>query len=173
MTQSIRTGTITPTWDMNQVENLDYFYEPFNDEVTIDTWRRTYNKEFTIGMQADYRTQQPRCQEDIFASICAQGHELTNQAFSWYRMMPGDMIPEHSDTYQSYCEFYQVDKINAVRVLLLLQDWQPGFLLEVAGRSFSHYPAGTYVIWHADCPHMAGNWSRVPRYTLQITATKL
>lgn len=173
MIQDVTVGQIESIWNMSEVENMQYFYEPFNDPDTVASWHEIYKKEFTIGMQADYRSQQPRCQEDIFQSICDQGHQLTNQSFSWYRMMPGDMIPEHADTYVNYCRYHNVHKSQAVRVLVLLQDWHPGFILEVGGKSFSHYPAGTFVIWHADCPHTAGNWSRIPRYTLQITATKL
>ena len=171
MNHKVIVGQIDPIWNIEEVEKLDYFYEPFNDSDVVDVWRTLYNKEFTTGMQADYRSQQPACQEAVFQSICKQGHILANQGFSWYRMMPGDMIPEHSDTYANYCKYYNISKEQAIRILVLLQDWQPGFLLEVAGQSFSHYLAGTFVIWSADCPHTAGNWGQIPRYTLQITAT--
>jgi len=171
MTNKVISGQVDPIWNLHEVENLEYFFEAFNDISAAERWKKIYNKEFSIGMQADYRSKQPVCQADVFQSICDQGLNLINQAFSWYRMMPGDIIPEHSDTYANYCRYYNVSKSRAVRVLVLLQNWQPGFLLEVDGKSYSHYDAGTFVMWHADCPHMAGNLSSVPRYTLQITAT--
>jgi hypothetical protein len=171
MTFDIKTGRINPIWDMSEIECLEYFHEPFNDESTVQRWQEIYKRDFSIGMQADYRSRQPACQSRVLDLIIQQGHNLGLAGFSWYRMMPGDLIPQHSDTYVNYCRFHGTTQDRAVRALVLLQDWQPGFLLEVAGQSFSHYPAGTFVIWHANCPHMAGNLSCVPRYTLQITAT--
>jgi hypothetical protein len=172
MNDQVLSGQITPCWDMDEVRGLDYFYEPFNDPQSVELWKKIYNSEFSIGMQADFRSRQPLCQEQIFTDIQSQELDISNQGFSWYRMLPGDIIPEHGDTYASYCRYHNVPKHQAVRILVLLEDWRPGYLLEVAGKSYSHYPAGTWVLWHADTPHMAGNLSHVPRYTLQITATK-
>jgi hypothetical protein len=171
MIHKIHSGRIDPIWDLQEIERLDYFYEPFNDSKTVDLWQKNYNQKFSTGMQADYRKSQPRCQQEIFQAICDQGFEFGLQAFSWYRMLPGDIIPEHTDTYANYCKYFNVPENKVCRILVLLQDWIPGFLLEVNGKSFSHYPAGTFIIWQSACPHMAGNLSQIPRYSLQITAT--
>lgn len=172
MNFEILSGQVDPIWDMEEVKNLQYFYEPFNDPETTQRWKDIYSSEFRTGWQADFRSPQPACQEQVFANIATQIPNISNQGFSWYRMLPGEMIPEHSDTYINYCRYHNVPKEQAVRILVLLEDWHPGYLLEVAGKSYSHYPAGTWILWHADTPHMAGNLSTVPRYTLQITATK-
>lgn len=171
-TNTVIIGKIDPIWDMEEVSNLEYFFEPFNDSNAIQRWKNIYGMDFKTGMQADFRSRQPDCQEKIFNTIKAQGINVSNQGFSWYRMLPGDIIPEHSDTYINYCRYYNIPQENAVRILVLLEDWKPGYLLEVDGKSFSHYKAGTWVMWHTDTPHMAGNLSKFPRYTLQITATK-
>jgi hypothetical protein len=57
------------------------------------------------------------------------------------------------------------------RVIVFLQDWQSGFLFEIAGDPVVQYQAGTFVLWKGDTPHMAGNLGTTPRYTLQITGT--
>lgn len=156
---------------MEEVAGLEYFYEPFNDPDSVDRWRDRYHKDFTIGMQADYRSRQPGCQEMIAQQLRSQGLILKNVAFCWYRMMPGDMIPEHSDTYSSYSRFYNVPPDSVARILILLEDWKPGYLLEVDGNPINCYKAGTWVMWKAHTPHMAGNLGSQPRYSLQITAT--
>ena len=166
------TGMIHPVWDMSEVENLVYFSEPFNDQDTYDNWKQYYGYNFSIGEQADYRSSQPSCQTEIINMLEEHIGQLKNVGCSWYRMQPGDMLPYHQDKYVSYCNYYGVEQKDVYRILVLLQDWKPGFLLEVGKRAIADYSAGTYVMWNNDTPHMAGNLGFEPRYTLQITATK-
>lgn len=162
-------GHIPVVWNMDEVANLEYFSEPFNDSNTVKNWQKLYGRNFRIGEQADYRSRQPQCQEQIMQALSQQGIFLDRVAFSWYRMQPGDIIPEHSDTYISYSKYHHVNPSCVVRVLVLLEDWRPGHLLEVAGNAITAYTAGTWVMWRAHTPHMAGNIGQYPRYTLQIT----
>jgi hypothetical protein len=59
------------------------------------------------------------------------------------------------------------------RAIVFMQDWQPGFLFEIDSKPCNQYPAGTFVAWQGDAPHMAGNLGSIPRYTLQITGVRL
>lgn len=163
-------GKIDPIWDMEEVRNLPYFAEPFNDPNQIAEWDRIYGRKFTVGEQADYRVLQPSCQSDIAGSFQDLG--LSNFGFSWYRMQPGDLIPRHIDTYSSYCRYWNVGPSRVIRILVLLEDWKTGHLLEVDQQAITGYRAGTFVYWTHGTPHMAGNIGSQPRYTLQITATK-
>lgn len=162
-------GKIDPIWDMSEVKNLSYFSEPFNDPDTVKEWNRVYERQFTIGEQADYRTMQPSCQSQLEKIFQFLG--LINFGFSWYRMWPGDVIPRHTDTYVCYCRYWQVPPERVVRILVMLEDWRPGHLLEVEHQPITDYPAGTFVYWTYGTPHMAGNIGSQPRYSLQITAT--
>lgn len=162
-------GTTPIVWNMEEVARLDYFHEPFNDKDTTERWQKIYNRDFSIGAQADYRSAQPTCQVLIGEDLARQGIRLSHIGFSWYRMLPGDIIPEHGDTYASYARYHQVDAASVVRILVLLENWQPGHLLEVDGDAIVAYPAGTWVMWRANTLHMAGNIGHTPRYTLQIT----
>jgi hypothetical protein len=166
-----QTGNIKPFWDIEEVANLDYFYEPFNDPDTVQKWTDIYDQQFRPGLQADWRRAQPAWTHRITQDLVAQGIVLSRVGTSFYKMRPGDLLPQHQDTYAAYCAYHQVPADHVFRIIVFLQDWHPGFLFELAGRSFSHYSAGTWVGWRYNTPHMAGNLARVPRYTLQITGT--
>lgn len=162
-------GKIDPIWDMQEVKNLSYFTEPFNDPDTVSEWHRIYGQSFTIGEQADYRVIQPSCQSVLEDQFSVLG--LKNFGFSWYRMWPGDLIPRHTDTYVSYCRYWKVDPKKVIRILVMLEDWKPGHLLEIEQQSISGYTAGTFAYWTYGTLHMAGNVGSDTRYSLQITAT--
>lgn len=172
MSKIIRTGRIQPIWNLEEVAGLEYYYDGdggFQDPVVVEDWRNAFGRDFKVGMKADYKSRRPQCEGAILDSIRSQGFDISHEGCAWFRMLPGDIIPEHADSYARYCEFHGLKQQDVSRIIVFLQDWQPGFMFEAAGRSFSHYPAGTFVCWKADTLHMAGNLSRVPRYTLQIT----
>lgn len=162
-------GHIAPLWDMDEIRQLPYFSEPFNDINTVNSWTRLYGREFSVGEQSDFRMPPPSCQATLEKFFHAMA--LTNFGFSWYRMRPGDIIPRHVDTYINYCRHWQVRADQVVRILVLLEDWQPGYLLEVENQCVANYTAGTFVYWTNGTPHMAGNLGSCNRYSLQITAT--
>jgi hypothetical protein len=171
MTQ-LYTGHIDPVWNLEEVSQLDYYFEgtgEFQDPVVVEDWQNTFGREFKVGMKADHKRPRPACQSQILDMLRQQGYNIQHEGCAWFRMLPGDIIPEHSDSYSQYCKFHGLEKQDVSRIIIFLQDWQPGFMFEAGGKSFSHYSAGTFVCWSADTLHMAGNLSRVPRYTLQIT----
>jgi len=165
---------IDPIWDMKEVENLNYFFEAFNDPQTTQKWKELYNKEFTIGNKADHRTQQPEIQTSILNEVLTYSKvKLTNPGYIWYKMNPGDVIPYHSDTYIKYCKYHNVSINKVWRALVLLQDWQPGSVLEVDGTPINQYKAGKVVMWNSDTPHFVANYGKIPRYTLQLTLSEI
>jgi hypothetical protein len=168
---NFKTGKINSFWPLKDIETLEYFYEPFTDLDTINKWTKLYNQKFSTGLQADYRSQQPSWTKKILKELLLQDIVLKNIATSYYKMMPGDILPEHCDTYASYCRYYSTQPKNVFRVIIFLQDWHPGFLFEIAGNPIMKYSAGHYVGWSYNTPHMAGNIGKIPRYTLQVTGT--
>jgi len=165
-------GRISETWDMQEVESLAYFYEPFNDVETVGRWTQQYNMSFSIGMQADWRVEQPAFVQTVLANLAKQDIVLHKPGTSFYRMNPGDILPRHQDQYTSYCQYHNVEPEQVWRAIVFLQQWNPGFLFEIEQTPVVQYPAGTFVLWNYDAPHMAGNLGSVPRYTLQITGIR-
>jgi hypothetical protein len=162
-------GRIPVSWTLEEIDGLDWTREPFNDPAMAGAWMDIYGPIFRTGFQADHRSRQLDCNPQILRDLQAQGIDLDRTGFSYYKMMPGDILPYHSDTYARYISHHKVDIADIWRVIVFPQDWQPGFLFEIEGRPITQYRAGDFVAWQAGAEHMAGNLGRVPRYTLQIT----
>jgi len=165
-------GQIPVSWSMLDIEGMDYFYEEFNDPDTMQQWNDLYVSIYRTGLQADYRRQQPVCTSTILQDIKDAGLHLDHVGTSYYKMMPGDILPYHQDTYARFVQAFDVKVKDIWRVIVFIQAWQPGFLFEINGEPMVKYPAGTFIAWQGDTPHMAGNIGAIPRYTLQITGIR-
>jgi hypothetical protein len=108
----------------------------------------------------------------ILQDIKDAGLHLDHVGTSYYKMMPGDILPYHQDTYARFVQAFDVKVKDIWRVIVFIQAWQPGFLFEINGEPMVKYPAGTFIAWQGDTPHMAGNIGAIPRYTLQITGIR-
>lgn len=162
-------GRIPVSWTLEEIDGLDWLKEEFNDPVMTDCWLAVYGPIFRTGYQADFRSRQLACNDSIVQALSAAGLPLTRTGLSYYKMMPGDILPYHGDTYVRYRAYHSVEIDHIWRVIVFLEDWQPGFMFEIEGRPINQYRAGDFVAWQGGSEHMAGNLGRVPRYTLQIT----
>ena len=162
-------GSIPVCWTLEEIDCLDWVQEDFNDPVMTRSWLELYGPIFRTGFQADWRSRQLHCNHEILQQLHDNGLRLAQVGFSYYKMMPGDILPYHADTYSRYRAHYNVTIQDIWRVIVFLTDWQPGFLFEMQGRPITQYRAGDFVAWQGGAEHMAGNLGRVPRYTLQIT----
>lgn len=158
---------LSPAWALDH-RDLEYINEPFNNVADLEAWRNLgYTHQRFTGDMYDMRFPEPAWMSSIRESI-----PLKNFAWSVYRMRPGDVLPEHSDTYLRYKEIYDVKNPNAIRrYVIFLEDWQSGHYLEIAGTPVVNWQAGQGVYWDGDTPHLAANMGRTMRYTLQITGT--
>lgn len=162
-------GRIPVSWTPQEIDTLDWLREDFNDPDMTKSWLDLYGPIFRTGYQADFRSRQLACNDQIIQDLRLAGIGLIKTGLSYYKMMPGDILPYHGDTYARYRAYHDVAIEDIWRVIVFLQDWQPGFLFEMEGRPVTQYRAGDFVAWQGAAEHMAGNLGRVPRYTLQIT----
>ena len=118
---------------------------------------------------ADMRHQQPSWNSQIIRRFESLGWK--DIGTSYYRMTSGTVMPVHQDRYVKYIQLFNLQghESSIRRALILLEDWKPGHYLEVMGRPFVEWQAGTIVEWTYDTPHMAANIGLENRYTLQVT----
>jgi hypothetical protein len=159
---------LEPFWD-DEFKWLDYVHEPFNDPDDIAAWIAQGYQPKICGDLADWRHRQPTWNHRFIEFYQAQGWQDIGTAY--YRMTSGTVMPVHQDRYVAYIAKFGLrgQEHTIRRALVLLEDWQPGHYLEVNGRPFVSWQAGTVVEWCFDTPHMAANIGLEPRYTLQIT----
>lgn len=160
------------TWDVNTFDSLPWKRKPFNNKEQITAWREQgFTHENFTGEMVDAST--PGEIPSWAWQLARAEFDLENITISMYRMQPGDIIPEHSDTYALYRKIYNIDDPAVIwRGLVMLNNWESGHYLEINGVAEVNWAAGNTFTWHNDTPHMAANLGKTPRYTLQVTGMK-
>ena len=155
-------------WD-DEFKTLDYIQEPFNDPASVDLWLSQGYHNKICGDLCDMRHRLPAWANTFIKIYTEMGWKDIGLAF--YRMPTGTVMPVHSDLYKRYVELFNLQgKEQSIRrALVLLEDWKPGHYLEVEGRPYVEWKAGTTVEWVYSTPHSAANIGLEDRYTLQIT----
>jgi hypothetical protein len=167
--QGYKRFSITPFWTKESFKNLEYVNEPFNDPELVDHWLEIgYSNRFT-GDMCDMRGTQPVWNDRVIRQFERYGWK--DIGTSYYRMMPGTVLPMHGDLYKKYIELFNLQgrETSIYRAIILLEDWQSGHYLEICGDVITGWEAGTVIEWNYDAPHMAANIGVTPRYTLQVT----
>lgn len=162
------TYTLDPFWD-DEYKGLDYINEPFNDDPNVERWLSLgFPNKFT-GDMCDMRSPQPSWNHRFVDFFAAQGWK--DIGTSYYRMMPGTILPTHSDLYVKYINLFNLrgQESNIRRAVIFLEDWQSGHYFEMLDEPMIKWRRGQVAEWTYDVPHMAANMGITPRYTLQIT----
>jgi len=158
-------------WD-DEFKQLDYINEPFNDNAETRSWLELgFPGKFT-GDMCDMRSPQPSWNNRFIEFYQAKGWK--DVCTSYYRMMPGTILPTHGDLYLKYIEIFGLEgqEQNIRRAVVFLEDWQPGHYAEYLNAPYTEWQAGAVVEWTYNEIHSAVNVGFTPRYTLQITGHK-
>jgi len=160
------TGHIASWWNLKH-RDLNYINEPFNDQSSVAKWRTLgYTQQRFTGDMYDMQFIQP----DWIDGFGAYFKTWKNLSWSVYRMSPGTILPNHSDTYKRYIKIHNLKNSNNIwRAVVFLEDWQSGHYLELNNTPISQWKAGNFVAWNDDVEHLAANIGETDRYTLQLT----
>jgi hypothetical protein len=156
-------------WDQ-EFKELNYTNEEFNDADSLQHWMFLgFPGKFT-GDMCDMRDCQPSW-NNTFIELFQEEMGWKDVCTSYYRMMPGTILPTHSDTYNRYIKLFDLrgEELMVRRAIVFLEDWRPGHYAEYMDVPYTQWRAGDTVEWQYDTPHMAANMGFTPRYTLQIT----
>lgn len=158
-----------PVFWNNEYKTLNYVNEQFNDTESLTRWKQLGFADHFTGDMCDMRSQQPTWNETVINIFSEMGWQ--DIGTSYYRMMPGTILPTHGDLYKKYVELFglQGQEHTIRRAIIFLEDWQSGHYFEGLGKPVTEWKAGTTIEWCYDTPHMAANMGLTPRYTLQIT----
>jgi len=161
----VEKGHISRFWNDEDFKEFDFTRQPIL-ESEIEQWRSMgydYVKSFS-GSMYDNRNPMPEWVDRLNDSF-----GMYNQTFTFYRMDTLEIMPVHSDHYNTYCRIHDTTTDNVERAILMLEDWKPGHYFELDGVGYVNWKAGDWFKWRGDVPHAASNIGIEPRYTLQIT----
>jgi len=158
-----------PWWTLQDLEDLEYVNEPFNDPDSLALWKSLgYTQTTFTGDLYDMRKTELYWISK-FKRIDACMH-LKNVSWAFYRMKPGTTLPKHSDTYKRFVQIHNIDNIdNIQRTVVFLEDWQSGHYFEINNTPIINWKKGQTVTWRGGTEHLAANVGMTNRYTLQIT----
>jgi hypothetical protein len=168
VTHAVSKYYVPSFWD-DEFKHLEYLNETFNDPESVQRWlAQGFANQFT-GDMCDMRSAQPSWNKTIIEVFEQMGWQ--DVGTSYYRMMPGNILPTHQDLYKKYIELFDLggQEHTIHRAVIFLEDWQPGHYLEAMDCPMVKWRAGDVVEWVYDTPHMAANMGSTPRYTLQVT----
>lgn len=168
MTELVSKYRIPCFWN-DEFKTINYLNESFNDPVNVNQWTKLgFSNRFT-GDMCDMRQPQPSWNQQFVEFFEQRGWK--DVGTSYYRMMPGTILPTHKDTYFRYIQLFNLQGCETTvhRAVVFLEDWQPGHYAEYLDQPFTQWKVGDTVEWVYDTSHMAANVGSTPRYTLQIT----
>jgi len=85
------------------------------------------------------------------------------------RQDPGQILPWHRDRFFMLRNLYPDDKREIVRVLMFMQDWKLGHLLQIHRDVYTHWQQGEMIMWPSDTYHLSANVGFDPKWTCNIT----
>lgn len=163
-----KTYHIDRFWN-DEFKQLEYHQEAFNDPTRVQKWLELGFSERICGYMCDMRRPQPAWNHKFIDFFHKQGWQ--DVGTSYYKMLPGTILPMHEDTYKNYIQRFRLQDIahNIHRAIVFLEDWSQGHYFDCMGQAFVHWKAGDVVEWLYNTPHSAANLGFQDRYTLQIT----
>ena len=152
-------------------KTLNYKFEDLNTGVTVPKeWNvgnsRKIFQNLEIGIHRfDHPYEWMNCVTQEIEKL-----SLTSVFYCVHCLTPGNFLPRHSDTFEYYAKANNVVDINRiVRIIIFLDDAEPGQFLHVDNEYYTDYKKGDVAYWTGGTPHLAANLSTVNRYTMQIT----
>ena len=159
----IEQGRIAVTWNPNDFKNLNYERITYGNQVAMVS-----ADDFDFyNIAMDY-TRDEKIAKQL--GIETEFDHLKNKTYAIHKIKPGHVLPFHSDHYVRYKQVFGVESADSIkRIIVFLEDWHRGQLLEIEDVVIVNWRAGEWVMWTGEAVHMAANLGHNDRYTLQIT----
>lgn len=157
-------GHITPTWSKEDLNKLTFVEDYHKDKALNETYIAAGHSidHMRIGLLQEHMG------IPSWATDVKKHFSLNQMTVTIHRLRPSNYLPIHVDLYGKYKELTKIQS-KICRIIVFLEDWQPGHILDINNIMHNAWNAGDYVSWTDDTPHAAYNFGLTDRYTLQIT----
>lgn len=158
-------GSITVSWSSSDLASLNFVEDKHKDKALNDIYISAGHSPnmMSIGLLQEHRILPE------WALNIRDGFSLRKTAATIHKIKPGHYLPLHHDLYTTYKKINNIIDEDIYRLIVFLEDWKPGHMLDIDGIIYNQWRAGDYVGWTNATLHAAYNLGTEDRYTLQIT----
>jgi hypothetical protein len=158
-------GHIAPLWS-DEYRSLPYIEEIIKQPDIQQSWLDAGHSAKNLIIET---YSQPQPMPEWVSTLNCHWPEYKNFGYSFHKFVPGRYLPEHKDAYRKYKEKFNVDITEVVRILIYLEDWQPGQFNTVNTNVTGNWRAGDWLAWSGEAVHSVVNFGMHTRYALAIT----
>ena len=164
-------GHIEPRWNINEFKSLNYKHDTHKDDQLLDKYEESGHDRSHMTL---YNYFQPNPLPDcVFDYIVPHFEELTHIGVAVNYFKPAQYLPVHVDLFGKYSAVHELDDEEITRIIIMLEDSQPGQISQVCDETIGKWSAGDWFQWDSDDPHAFYNFSTHDRYAIQLTGTKI
>lgn len=159
-------GNIEPTWCLDDFYHLKFNQDTVDDQYLNEFLDAGHNRD----QMAIYNYFEPNPMPSSLQYIKSKFSYLKNLTAAINLVLPGQYLPCHSDLYARWKHvhnFYDSEKIK--RIIVMLEDCEPGQILEINNIAYTSWKAGDWFSWTGTTKHAIYNMSLKKRYAVQIT----
>ena len=137
-----------------------------------------YVTENTSFSQADFDSNDRKNTPGWILEIAdhiGEKERLSNITCTITKQNPGNSLPPHVDSYESYRGKKNIpdeDAKNIIRYLVFLEDWKIGHFLQFGDSVCCYWKKGDCITWEYGLRHLSTNAGTEPKFAMQITGVK-
>lgn len=166
----LKTGYIEPKWNIEDFKTLNYKFDTHKDDVVLNEYASHGHSKMYMTLW-NYFQPNPMPESVDNYIVPTFGH-LDHIAIAINLFKPGQYLPMHTDLFGRYKQVNNLTNEEITRVIIMLEDSQPGQVSQACGKTFGDWEAGFWIQWDSDDPHAVYNLSMQNRYAIQLTGTK-
>lgn len=166
----LESGKIPVQWNAEDFKTLDYKQDTIKTTYSLQQYIASgHNKDCIEIFNYFEPNPMPEGVEQTRAYFELLGYRNISIAVNLFK--PGKYVPIHIDLYQRYKTFHALADETVHRYILMLEDNSHGQILQIGNHCIGDWNAGNYFGWADEEHHAFYNFSMLPRYALQVTAT--
>lgn len=160
---------ITKSWNVNAFQNLNYTLTTHKDLALLDQYELSGHVRSSMTL---YNCHEPNYMpHEVFSHIKPKFNFLQNISLAINLFRPGQYLPVHVDLFGKFIQVTGARFENIARYMVMLQDAEPGQILQIGDRCHTVWRAGDCFGWQSDQSHAFYNFSMHDRYAVQVTGT--
>ena len=167
----LKVGHITPQWALCDYINLPFKYDSPSETghgSMIHDYMKAGHNFYNMSM---YNYFEPNPMPEFVSYVKSHFSHFKNVSVALNLFKPGQYLPYHVDLFEKYKKFNKLVDEQIVRVIVMLEDSQPGQISQVGDSTIGVWSAGDWFQWDAADYHTFYNLSLHERYAVQITGT--